>query len=190
MTRQIPLGKSGKVALVDDADYPLISTLRWWFDRQNGVAKTMTVLDGKKVTILMHRLIMNPPRNMDVDHKNHDQLNNCRSNLRVVTRRQNIHNRRKSKPNGTCPYKGVSWDVKSSKWKAQIKVGKVYHLGDYPTPEDAARAYDMAARYHFGEYAYTNFQEDRAASIETVRLLAGIKPRRHLIRRASNQRSH
>ena len=37
----------------------------------------------------MHREIMKPPKGMDVDHKNHNKLDNTRESLRVCTHAEN-----------------------------------------------------------------------------------------------------
>jgi hypothetical protein len=51
----------------------------------------------------------------------------------------------------------VNWHKASGNWIARITVrGKQHHLGTYEEEEEEARAYDMAARLHFGDYARTN----------------------------------
>jgi hypothetical protein len=55
-------------------------------------------------------------------------------------------------------YRGVNWQKKNNKWLAQIKNdGKVHYLGCFEDEEEAARAYDRAARAHHGEKAQLNF---------------------------------
>jgi hypothetical protein len=56
----------------------------------------------------------------------------------------------------SAAYKGVS--ARGKKWRAQICVnGRRLDLGTFSTPEEAARAYDSAARLHFGDFARCNF---------------------------------
>lgn len=58
----------------------------------------------------------------------------------------------------TSQYRGVCWDKKIGKWKANIKVsGKKIHLGVFEDEKDAAIAYDGAARKYRGEAAVVNF---------------------------------
>lgn len=100
---------------------------------------------------------MQPEDGFWVDHINGDTLDNRRSNLRLCTVSGNNHNRMKSK-NNTSGYKGVSWLKQNQKWRAYIKVNsKDKHLGCYLDKEDAARAYDKAAKEYFGEFARLNF---------------------------------
>jgi len=104
----------------------------------------------------MHRQIMQAPKGTDVDHVNHDTLKNVRSNLRVCTRSQHHANRKKGL-GFTSRFKGVGWASKSSKWQARIKKdGKEANLGYFDDERDAARAYNRAAREHFGEFALLN----------------------------------
>lgn len=93
----------------------------------------------------------------DVDHIDGDTRNNRRDNLRISEHRNNMKNL-KLKANNTTGYKGVSFDKSHGKYYAQIGSDGVHHfLGYYNNPEEAARAYDKAARFYHGEYACVNF---------------------------------
>jgi hypothetical protein len=65
----------------------------------------------------------------------------------------------KSPANGmTSKYRGVSWNTRSSKWRASIRhTGKSHHLGYFDNEEEAAEAYDRAARAHRGDRAMLTF---------------------------------
>ena len=108
----------------------------------------------------MHRVITGYPL---VDHINGDGLDNRRANLRAATATQNNQNRRPSL--SRSGFKGVTKSSKSNGWYARIRVnGKLIHLGCYPDPTSAARAYDAAALEHFGEFAWPNFRNEEVVS--------------------------
>jgi len=73
----------------------------------------------------LHRLIMNPPANIQIDHKNLNKLDNRRCNLRICTHSQNGMNRGKQK-NNTTGFKGINEDKrrKRKKYRARIGVDK------------------------------------------------------------------
>jgi len=154
---------NGQVAIVDAADLPLVTPFRWCpMRKRDGRVYAQTHgprRDGKQSTILMHSFILGTPKGMASDHQNHDGLDNRRANLRACTNSQNLYNQRLSITN-TTGFKGVSPE-RSGRFRAQIKaVGQHHYLGTFDTPEEAARAYDAAARRRHGEYALTNFPEE------------------------------
>ncbi len=111
----------------------------------------------------MHRAILGvTDPAIEVDHRSGDGLNNRRGNLREATRAQNSRNLGLPR-NSTSGFKGVSFTRSKGQplakpWQASINVNwKGYHLGYFATAAAAARAYDAAARVHFGEFARLNF---------------------------------
>ncbi|MCE7699722.1 MAG: HNH endonuclease [Methanobacterium paludis] len=109
------------------------------------------MFDGKakRKTIIMHRLIMGAPKGMVVDHINHNGLDNRKSNLRVVTHRQNMQNR---KNKGTSNYPGVHFKKENHKWVARIRIGKeMKYLGIFDNERTAAKKYEEAVREMVGE---------------------------------------
>ncbi len=74
---------------IDLIDLPLISAVQFWFCTLKGYAKGWH--EGKNIN--MHRLIMSCPKELVVDHINHDTLDNRRINLRNCTARENSQNR-------------------------------------------------------------------------------------------------
>jgi hypothetical protein len=140
----------GRVALVDDDDYPALSGYTWCINR-GGYA--VARIGGKHV--YMHRLIM--PGVLQLDHANGHKLDNRRSNLREATASQNLANTAK-RPGTSSKFKGVTLYRATGKWMAQIQVeGVKRHLGYFTDETDAAAAYDQAAVEAFGEFARLNF---------------------------------
>ncbi len=93
-----------------------------------------------------------------IDHANGVRDDNRLCNLRPATRSQNSSNTRRRSDN-TSGYRGVSHRCHPIKWSAFIGVnGKTLHLGNFDRPEDAAHAYDAAAKKYHGEFATLNFR--------------------------------
>lgn len=152
----------GKYTKVDDEDYEELNQYKWCYDSVHGYA----VRNGypNKSLIKMHRQIMNEPESKEVDHKDLDKLNNQKHNLRLATRAQNGFNKKAPK-NNTSGFKGVhyhntGWRL-SRPWRARIAITtkdgrKDIHLGFFPTPQEAAKAWNKAALKYHGEFARLN----------------------------------
>lgn len=151
--KEIPLTQ-GKVALVDDNDYENLCQWNWFAHKRNGIWYAAR-FNGRK-QIHMHRIILDVPDDVLVDHKDRDGLNNQRSNLRPATLHQNAFN--KTKPAGcSSKYKGV-YRLPNGKFKVTIQVDEKSIHGGYHFDEfSAAKAYDLLAKTHFGEFAVLNF---------------------------------
>lgn len=152
------------IALVDDADYELLKGFKWHYkpSRHTGYAyMNIKKANGKKTTKKMHTVIMNTPAGFQIDHKDRNGLNNQRENLRVATSGQNQANIGKQERTTSSRFKGVGWDSHRKKWNAHIKIDQVMkNLGRFEKEEDAARAYNEAARVAFGEFASFNIVSD------------------------------
>lgn len=145
----------GKIALVDDEDYERLILWKWKADKgsRSFYATRSEYKEGKKKTLMMHRVIMREPDGMEIDHIDGNGLNNQKHNLRVCTRKENSRNLPSTNKNG---YKGVH--KSGSKWMAQIwNDGTAVYLGTFLEVEEAARAYDEKAKEIFGDFARTNF---------------------------------
>ncbi len=151
--RLIPLG-DGFYAYVDAADYDWLSRHTWHLN--NGYAARRE----KGRVIYMHRAIMQPPKDMLVDHFDGSKTNNCRVNLHVCTPAENHRNQRK-RHGARSRYIGVFFSKQHRKWFARCRTGAHrYWLGYFNTEVDAARAYDRMAVELFPELARVNFPEE------------------------------
>lgn len=152
----IPLTR-GKAALVDDSDYPRLSQFKWYARKDEGrfyACRAVTVSPNKQKLIQMHREIIGGT--LKIDHRDGNGLNNQRYNLRPATTSQNGQNRRKFAP-ASSPYKGVCFSKRDTKWLSRIAVnGRRVLLGYFLSEQDAARAYNDAAKKYFGEFANLN----------------------------------
>jgi hypothetical protein len=149
-------------ALIDDENLELINKYKWFtqkIDNRYYVA-THIKINNKSTMLYMHRLIMGlkPGDKIEVDHIDHNGLNNRKENLRKVGRKQNAMNSRKKK-NCSSAYKGVCFYKRDNLWVAYIMIDyKLIHLGRFINEIDAAKAYDNAAIKYFGANAFINLK--------------------------------
>jgi len=143
-----------KYTIVDWADYADLSSDLWHFS--GGKYASRKGSDGKR--LWMHKVIMGGPPGVEVDHINGDKLDNRRSNLRLCDDAQQAHNR--VSVGGVSRFKGVTWEKHLGKWRARIVyMHKRRSLGIFGNEEEAAKAYDRAAKELFGEFAKLNFPD-------------------------------
>lgn len=166
----------GKVALVDDEDFEYLSQFKWQYNKNctvSGYARRNVRVNGKVKSIPMHREILGLGwgNKTKVDHKDRNGLNNQKSNLRHATVTQNNCNRRLHNKH---KYRGVTF-IKNggyiSKWRASIvKDGRRIPLGHYKTVEEAALAYNEAAKKYQGEFAVLNDVSSKLRSLDSRRM--------------------
>ncbi len=140
-----------KFCEVDAENFGWLNLFSWSAERNGQTFYARTNIDGRSVR--MHNYICDTASGYVTDHRNRNGLDNHLLNLRICTQAQNCRNSHRT--NGASKYRGV---VKSGdKWQARISFeGKRLNLGDYDTPELAARAFRFAAERLFGAYAYQN----------------------------------
>jgi len=153
MRRIIVQKKPRKYAIIDDNDFQWLSQYRW--SVAGGAKKDgyYAAYRGDNELAYMHRLIMDAPAGVEVDHINRNRLDNRRSNLRLCDSHQNKLNTKLRSDNITgC--KGLRWrnDVKS--WRVNVKIrGKEIHIGYFKKKRDAIRARKEAEIIYYGEFA-------------------------------------
>ena len=118
----------GKFVCVDDEDYLKYHNLKWHLS-DTGYAMRR----NNHKTERLHRLIMNAPDGMVVDHLNGNKFDCRKANLRVCSQRENAKN---------CHgVKGYAFDKNRGKWLVYYR-RKFY--GRYETEAEAKKAYRNA----------------------------------------------
>ena len=152
-----------KTALVDDEDFELIKTYRWYCfkSRYTFYAISQWYENGERKHVLMHRLILNVPDGFILDHKNKNGLDNQKENLRLCTHNQNKQNSKMRRHNKSG-FRGVHYSKRDKLFYSRIGIdGKRLWIGCFKTAKAAALAYDKYAIKHHGEFAQLNFLERR-----------------------------
>ena len=166
MAHTIPLTQ-GKVAIVDDEDYGVLSQFKWfaqtnhkgdiWYARRyvyRGIMNGKVKLE----LVSMHRQILGLQKGdkTEGDHQNGDGLDNRRENLRRGTGTQNRWNRHR-RSQFSSRYKGVKWSASKGKWEVNIgyNTRRIY-LGAFSDEAWAAVIYNLAAIIYHGEFASLN----------------------------------
>lgn len=153
MAKEIILTQN-KITIVDDEDFERLNKFKWHAHSTPHIFYAARTFNNKM--IYMHRYIMKTEGKLQVDHINGNPLDNRKSNLRIVTQKQNTRNS-KMKNTNTSGYKGVYWYKRSKKWCTHIHVdGKTINLGYFDDKNDAAKVYNEAAIKYFGEFAKLN----------------------------------
>ena len=176
--KKIPLSAKGKFSnrgkyfsLVDDELYNELSKFNWSISK-NGYAQRRVKIGDKVSTILMHRQIMELSfgDSICVDHINGNRLDNQKSNLRVCSHTENLHNSKISKRNKSQAkgvfHQCIKYETKKGVvckyyWRASIMFNKeLIYLGCFPDTKEgfkqAKNAYNDAAKKYYGEFAYLN----------------------------------
>lgn len=133
---EVPLTR-GAVALVDECDFERVTAHRWYLTSSGYAARSIWNCGDRRIEY-MHRAIMEAPPGIEVDHINHDRVDNRRSNLRCVDHSTNAKNV-SSHRDGTSHYRCVSFDKKRGLWVVFARIdGKQRYFGSFEHEEDAA----------------------------------------------------
>lgn len=134
---------------ISPKDADVASAYRWHV--RGGYA--CTTVNGSNM--FLHNIIMGSTSGT-VDHINRDRLDNRRENLRFASNFQNAANKAIRKDNSTG-FKGVWYVKKNKKYRASIQSeNKRIYLGLFNTPEEAANAYNSAAKNLHKDFAFVN----------------------------------
>lgn len=136
----------------DLEDYDKIKDYCWYIETRGRVCARNK--ENHKTPHKLHRIVMdvfNP--SIEIDHKNRNQIDNRKSNLRVCTHKENLCNQSLSKANKTGTT-GVALRKDIGKYISYIMVdNKSIKLGNYINIEDAIVARLKAEKEYFGEFA-------------------------------------
>ena len=116
---------------------------RRWHRRKKGYAGAHKRAGG----VLLHRFLLDAPPELQVDHEDGDPTNNLRSNLRFVTRSQQMQNR--VTPNKTGYRNVYQPSDKGGRYRVEVKGGDgKMHRGGYFTDikEAVAKAKELRSR--------------------------------------------
>lgn len=149
--QEITLSNHSLKAFVDDEDYNKVVLVGTWRYARGYAVSTMC-----NERVYMHNIVKAPPFGFRNDHKDRNKLNNQKENLRFATKSQNSVNS-KLRSTNTTGYRGLERIAKLHKWRVRIRVNyKFIHVGYFLTRENAALAYNEAAKKYFGEFAQLN----------------------------------
>jgi len=127
-------------AFISECDYDRVIEKKWYGLRTKKTCYVRCTQNGQ----LLHRFILNVnDSSVEIDHKDHNGLNNTRENIKIASRSDNVKNRRKHR--GKSKYMGVT-KHRFGGWQAQITIeGNQKYLGLFKNEIDAAKAYNHAA---------------------------------------------
>jgi len=137
-----------------EADYRWC--VQWDKGSQTFYVRTILYPEGEhSITLSIHRFLMNAvEKHIRVDHKDHDGLNNKKSNLRVTIHSNNNQNRRGKNSNNTSGYRNVSWIKDYKKWCVQLQVdGKNKLLGKFDDVDEAGKFAEEMRKKYYGKFA-------------------------------------
>ena len=150
-------GEPAYETIIDTEDLNLIKGYRWTLDGRGYVIGSKRNSKGEKERIPLHRLVMNAPRNKEVDHQLHNKLDNRKSQLRLSTHAENLRNQKGLQAHNKSGFYGVYLNNNSKRWVAKIKVdGEEIYLGSFKNAEIASRHYDVASIKYHKEFGFLN----------------------------------
>jgi len=137
--------KINEECLIDECDIPIIEGKRIVLSRYKNQKRIIVRDKSIGQNHRIHRLIMNPPKGMDVDHINRNMLDNRRCNLRICDRSHNNMNRMK---------RGYSLHSQNKNYSVEIKSGtRRIRIHGIKEESEAIKIRRKLEIYVFGEYA-------------------------------------
>lgn len=141
---------TGKI-IIDKDDFDKVKCYQWHVENSRPSIKYAQASISKG-TIRLHKLIMSS--NLQIDHINHNGLDNRKCNLRVCTNAENNRNK-DFKRNPLSGHRGIRYNPKTQSYYVRIMVNKKeISLGAYKTIEDAIKARIRGEEKYFGNFRY------------------------------------
>lgn len=121
---------------IDSCNIEKIKNYQWGISynkvKTNYYVASKIYVNGKKRTVYLHRFILNVPKGYEIDHKDHNTLNNIEDNLQIVSHKINMENIQYAfKTNKHCNIRGVSWSKEKNKWRVTAMHDKKQHFAGY-----------------------------------------------------------
>lgn len=143
-------------ALISKSSIPLVSSFEWYCGK-DGYPVAYKCIDDANIKLgrgtKLHKLLIDCPKGLVIDHINRNKLDNRIENLRICTPRENSYNRSKA---SNIKYKGVK--KSGNMWIASVtKDGVKHEINNIATELEAAKMYDIMAEELFGNFAAKNF---------------------------------
>lgn len=138
---------NGGTTLIDAEDYDLVRERKWYGSPTSPYVRSQQ----QRKTIYLHRLILDAPAGVEVDHKNGNPLDNRKCNLRLVTRSQNEQAKRARTDTITgarnvyyCP------SMKNKPFRVLLMLNQQnIHLGYFGTLAEAALVAEQGRQKYF-----------------------------------------
>ena len=144
-----------KWAIIDKINYPIVKDYRWCaiIKKHTCYARTVTSSGCSRKDLRMHNLLLKHGIGKEVDHINHNGLDNRLSNLRQATHSQQSINQRirRNHPTG---FKGISLQMPRCRWRVKIQIGgKSKHMGNFICLRKAIEKRDEVYARVYGDFA-------------------------------------
>lgn len=141
---------TGKIT-IDKEDFDKIRIYQWHIENSRPSIQYAQA-SIPKGTIRLHKLII--PSDFQIDHINHNGLDNRKCNLRICTNAENNRNKRFER-NPRSGYTGIRYNSKTESYYVRIMVNKKeISLGAYKSIEEAIEARKKGEEKYFGNFKY------------------------------------